>query len=83
MKYGLYAIKDVKIGFLNPFLSQNDASAVRGFAEAANEKNGKNPVNEFIEDKELWKIGEYDDQTAEIASEIRFLTKAVDCLKGE
>ena len=58
----------------------NDGEAIREFTNAANAKE-KNIINTNPEDKEIWKLGEFDDQTGEITSEIRFLIKANDCIK--
>ena len=80
----IYAIKDTKIGYMNPFYLQNDGVAMREFTNARNEQS-KNAVNTNPEDKELWCLGEFDDQTGEIVSNIRFIVKAEDCLikRGE
>lgn len=77
----IYAIKDAKIGFMQPFYLQNDGVAVREFTNARNEV-AKNIVNTNPEDKELWCLGEFDDTTGQISSEIRFLTKAEDVKIG-
>lgn len=80
----IYAIKDVKIGFYNPFYLQNDAVAIREFTNGRNDSQ-KNAINTNPEDKELWSLGEFDERTGEIKSEVRFLIKAEDCVikRGE
>lgn len=80
MKYGIYAIKDTKIGFMNPFYSHNNQTAVRSFTNGANDTI-KNEINTNPEDKELWRVGEFDDQTGEIKAEIEFLTTAISVTK--
>lgn len=37
MKFGMYAIKDAKTGFMTPTVDQNDASALRNFEHAVNQ----------------------------------------------
>lgn len=54
-----YAIKDTKVGFLNPFLQHNLAEAKRSFRSLARDDRSevaKNPA-----DYELWKVGQWDD----------------------
>lgn len=84
MKMKIYSIKDNKIGYMSPLYLQNDGVAVREFTNARNSTQ-KNIVNENPEDKELWCLGEFDDQTGVITSEVRYLIKAEDCKiqKGE
>lgn len=82
MKYKIYAIKDTKIGFMTPIYYPNDAVALRDVTNAANSKE-KNAVSENIEDKELWKLGEFDDQSGEITNDIEFILRAIDLKKGE
>lgn len=79
MKFKIYSIKDTKVGFMNPFYSHNDGTAVRDFTNAANEPN-KNVINTNPEDKELWLLGEFNDQTGEITSEVKYLMKANDVI---
>lgn len=66
MKMGLYAVLDAKLGdFGAPFVSQRDESAQRSFADAVND--GSNPNNQWFrhpEDFALYKIGDYDTETA-------------------
>lgn len=81
----IYCIKDTKAGFMNPFYLQNDDIAIRSFKKAANETQ-PNAVNDFVEDKELWYLGEFDERTGIIAGvEPQFLLRAVDCIikRGE
>jgi len=79
MKLYIYSIKDTKIGFMNPFYLQNDGVAIREFTNGAND-NQKNAINTNPEDKELWGLGTYDDQTGEIKSEVRYIIKANDVI---
>ena len=75
----IYSIKDTKIGYMSPMYLQNDGVAIREFTNARNSEQ-KNIVNTNPEDKELWCLGEFNDQTGVITSEVRFLIKAEDVL---
>lgn len=63
MKYGIYSVRDVNVGFNQPFLDPTDASAKRGFAYAClnTDMMGFAP-----KDFDLYKVGEFDTDTAEI-----------------
>lgn len=77
----IYSIKDTKAGFMNPFYLQNDEVAIRSIKKAANDTTKVNAVNEFPEDKELWYLGTFDEDTGAITGEKpKFLIKAVDCI---
>lgn len=81
----IYCIKDTKAGYMNPFYLQNDDIAIRSFKKAANDTQ-PNSVNDYLEDKELWKLGTFDERTGIISGhEPEFLVRAIECLvkKGE
>ena len=84
MKTKIYSIKDTKIGYMSPMYLQNDGVAIREFTNARNSTQ-QNIVNTNPEDKELWALGEFDDQTGTIVSDVRFIIKAEDVFtrKGE
>lgn len=82
MKFKIYSIKDTKIGFMQPFYQSNDAVAVRAINNAVNAKEINN-INQNADDMELWKLGEFDDQTGQITSDIKFIVKAIDLKRGE
>ena len=77
---GVYAIKDVKTSFWPPHVQINDVSAQREFTNMVNSSR-----NEFMEqnfaDCELWKLGEFDDQTGVITSAPVFICSGVDVKK--
>lgn len=77
MKMKIYSIKDTKIGFMSQFNMQNDGVAIRALKNARNAEQ-PNDVNTNPEDKELWCLGEFDDQTGMICSDVRFIIKAED-----
>lgn len=81
----IYCIKDTKAGYMNPFYLQNDEIAIRSFKKAANDTQ-PNGVNDYLEDKELWYLGYFDERTGKIeGEEPKFLVRAIDCVvkKGE
>ena len=80
MKLKIYSIKDTKIGFMQPFYQANQAVAIRAFNNAVNSKEINN-INQNLDDMELWELGEFDDQTGEIKSEVKFVIKANDLVK--
>lgn len=75
MKMQIYAIKDVKCGFSQPFVMVNDNVALRGFIGSVQSPT-PNLANSFPEDKQLWKLGELDDQTGEYKEDVRYMASA-------
>lgn len=70
----IYAWKDTKIAFKNPFLQQNEAVAMRTAKWTANDQE-----EHAIEDIELWQLGEYDDETGRITPcEPKYIVKLID-----
>lgn len=58
MLYGVYAIRDLKTGYLAPTVDVNNASAVRNFSHAASRVDSlfySHPA-----DYQLFRIGTYD-----------------------
>lgn len=80
MKFKIYSIKDTKVGFMQPFYQANQAVAIRAFNNAVNAKEINN-INQNADDMELWELGEFDDQTGEIKSEVKYIVKANDLIK--
>lgn len=76
MKFGVYVIKDTKVGFMRPFVQPNDAVAVREFTNIVNDGSSLISVN--YKDMELYKLGTFDDNTGIIESKVEYLVKAVD-----
>ena len=56
MKYGLYCIRDDKVGFLAPAVDYNDASAMRNFREVINDGD----FAKHRHDLSLYRVGEFD-----------------------
>ena len=66
MKYPLYCIRDVKVGFLAPQADQSDQSAIRSFSFAVNGNDGI--MNFSPKDFDLYKVGEFDSEDGSIIS---------------
>ena len=67
MKYGLYCIKDEKVGFLQVMQDTNDAAAIRNFKFMCS--RSENLSNFMPSDFSFYKIGEFDSATAEVVLE--------------
>lgn len=74
--YKVYAIKDTKVGFMQPFIQPNDAVAVREFGNIVN--SGNSMVSANYQDMELYCLGEYNQDTGKIVSEVEFIIKGAD-----
>lgn len=68
----IYALKDVKSGFMNPMPFKNDELAIRAYTNMLADKQ-PNLVSMNPEDFELWCLGDYDQDSGIIKSEIRFV----------
>ena len=77
MKLGMYSIRDKKIGYGDPIILANDEVAVRAFKQWVNSPN-ENQANQFIEDKELHKLGTFDTDQGRIEPESRFMITAIE-----
>lgn len=64
MKYGLYAIRDVKTGFMTPTMDVNDESAARNFYHAV--QNSEGILYTFASDFSLFRIGEFDSESGQV-----------------
>lgn len=61
MKQNVYTIKDAKSGtYSNPFISINDETAKRSFAQASADPN--TTISQYPEDYALFKIATWDDE---------------------
>nr|WAE43486.1 MAG: nonstructural protein [Microviridae sp.] len=64
-----YSVKDVKTGtFCNPFIVQNDVSAVRMFSYSVNDHTVQSSLSLYPHDFELYKVGSFDDNSGKISS---------------
>ena len=76
MKTNIYAFKDTKIGFMQPFLQQNEAVAIRTLKMAVNDEHSQ--IRNMAEDIQMYQLGTYDDDTGEIVPEVKFIANAID-----
>lgn len=67
----LYSFKDVKIGFMEPFLQANDNVAIRTFKTTLNDVN--NVAGRYKEDIELWKIADWNEFTGETIPNLNYI----------
>lgn len=58
MKFGMYAIKDAKTGFMTPTVDANDATALRNFEHAVNQPDSL--LNSHPNDFTLCKLASFD-----------------------
>ena len=71
MKYGIYVIRDQRTSFLTPTVDLNDASAMRNFEHAVQDKHSL--FFSHVEDYSLYRIGTYDTDTGSIDPEMATL----------
>ena len=58
MKFGIYAVRDVKVGFQSISVQPNDAVAIRGFESTV--FSSDSVLFTHAEDFSLYKLGEFD-----------------------
>lgn len=68
MKLKVFCVLDSKTAvFGRPWFEQQEASAIRGFADAVNDSSNTNNLwNKHPEDFSLYVIGEYDDEKGDL-----------------
>lgn len=67
MVLNAYCIYDTKAkGYLNPWFMPNDDMALRAFTDHSNDLN--TPIGQHPEDYILYRIGTYDNDTAELTA---------------
>lgn len=79
MIFGIYAVRDLKTGFLTPTFDLNDQSAMRNFEHAA--QNTQSLFFTHSSDYSLYRIGSYDSDTGLIDSTDKEFV--CDCKGGE
>ena len=81
MNQNIYAIKDTMVGFMTPYCQPNDGYAKRAFSNAATDLK-PNQINQNPEDKELYFIGEFDEETGIITpANPKYLARASEFVK--
>lgn len=76
MKTGIYAFKDTKIGFMQPFLQQNQSVALRTLRIATNDEHSQ--IRAMADDIQLYQLGNFDDETGEIIPNMKYIASAID-----
>lgn len=88
MILNIYSVKDSAVGRYSstPFMLENDEVAKRTFSTAIN-SGTQSQVAIYYKDMQLWRLGEFDDKTGEINSDVEFICSGVDvkeiATKGE
>ena len=84
-KIKIYSIKDLKEGkFAQPFYFINDAMAKRALFGSVNYgEKGKSTLADYPTDYDLYKLGEYDEKTGELKTDIKFICNAGDLKNKE
>lgn len=67
MIYKVYAIRDVKVGFMPMICQQNDGTAIRAFETAI--INSRDDLGTHPQDFDLYRIGSYDTNNGELTPE--------------
>lgn len=79
-----YAIKDnLAEAYMTPVLFDNDNLAIRWFTGVVNSKEQNEVIYNNPEDFELWKLGEFDNQSGTIYPGVQKLVTAKSVKKGE
>ncbi|UPW40959.1 nonstructural protein [Sigmofec virus UA08Rod_5936] len=64
MIYGLYAVRDVKTGFMTPTMDVNDQTAVRNFFHAV--RNSEGILFSYAQDFDLYHIADFDSDSGAV-----------------
>lgn len=67
MKINVYAVKDLKLGFMSPFIRQNNDIALRDLMCTYCDPS-PNYLNLTPADYELWLLGEFDNMSGQFTS---------------
>lgn len=81
-KYNLYGLRDRLINYYcKPFMTSSDADAMAAVAFIINNGESNEPLSLTPEHFELWRLGEIDQQTGQIAPQREFLCDAASLLR--
>lgn len=82
MIYNVYAIRDIKTGFMTPTFDVNDQTAIRNFSHAV--VNSDTVLFSYAKDFSLYRLGTYDSDTGSLVPEPQpvFLYEAVDAVRA-
>lgn len=80
MIYGLYAIRDVKTGFMTPTMDASDPAATRNFFHAV--RNSEGILFSYSQDFDLYHIADYDSDSGVVTalSPIKFVAHGSDAV---
>lgn len=67
----MYAMRDIKVGYMEPMLQQNDEIAIRTFRAIITQD--RQLLSQYKYDIELWRIGDYNEITGDITPDKEFL----------
>lgn len=83
MTFGVYAVRDVKVGFQSITIQPNDPVAVRGFESTVMQSDSI--LKTHAKDFALYRLGSFDADTGRLVPEDlpQLLIEAASCLKGE
>lgn len=77
----IFCLKDNVIGkFMNPYLMHNEEQAKRELKIAVNYPDNKDLKNK-AGDIQLYKLGEFNDNTGEIKSEVEYIETAINLVE--
>lgn len=75
----IYAIKDNIAGTMGmPFYEKNRAIAIRSITSSANTNEG---IKQIAKDLTLYELGEFNEETGEILSNVEFVINVIDIIK--
>lgn len=75
----IYAIKDNVAGTMGmPFYEKNRAIAIRSTTASANNSEG---IKQIAKDLTLYELGEFNEETGEIFSNVEFVINVIDLIK--
>lgn len=77
MKINVYAVKDLKLGFMSPFIRQNNDIAIRDLMCTYCDPN-PNFLNMTPADYELWCLGEFDNMSGIFTSAPSYIANGLE-----
>lgn len=81
MKYGVYSIRDARVGFMSPTIDNNDDSAMRNFYHSISQSEGI--LFTYAKDFDLYKVAEFDSDSGLMTpiQPVAFLAAGSDAVK--
>lgn len=81
MKYGVYSIRDARVGFMTPTIDNNDESAIRNFYHSISQSEGI--LFTYAKDFDLYKVADFDSESGQMfpITPVVFLAAGSDALK--